>query len=98
MKIDCLVCDLDGTLLDGGGKISRRNLAALRALQDRGVKIILASGRNDAHIRGLARQIGTEEAIIAVGRRADPPPEDERSAPAKLHAAARRRSLGRALL
>jgi HAD superfamily hydrolase (TIGR01484 family) len=40
------VTDLDGTLLDRGGKVSERNLEAIRRLQDAGIEVIPATGRS----------------------------------------------------
>lgn len=45
MDYRLLVLDVDGTLLNDEGNISKRTLAALRKVQQTGVQIILASGR-----------------------------------------------------
>ncbi|GGE27447.1 Cof-type HAD-IIB family hydrolase [Streptococcus himalayensis] len=43
--IRLIALDLDGTLLNSEKQISRKNLAALRAAQEKGVKIVLTTGR-----------------------------------------------------
>ena len=40
-----LALDIDGTLTDPNFKVSARNLAALRAAHQAGIKIMLATGR-----------------------------------------------------
>jgi len=45
MNYKMLAADLDGTILDGGKDISSRNLAALRGLVERGVKVVICTGR-----------------------------------------------------
>lgn len=65
MKIDCCVFDLDGTLLNSSKEVSSANLQALQKLKKHGVKIVLATGRNDVYVKGLAMEIGITEPIIA---------------------------------
>ena len=43
--IKLIALDLDGTLLTSEKKISARNLAALKAAQEQGIKIVLTTGR-----------------------------------------------------
>ena len=43
--IKLAVFDLDGTLLDSAKHVSVRNRAALRQAMDRGIRIVIASGR-----------------------------------------------------
>ncbi|SEJ29678.1 hypothetical protein SAMN05660742_105181 [Propionispira arboris] len=65
MKIDGIVFDLDGTLLNSKKEVSEKNKAVLQMLQFRGIKVILATGRNDIYVKGLAGQLGIREPIIA---------------------------------
>ena len=44
-EIKLIALDLDGTLLTSEKKISARNLAALKAAQEQGIKIVLTTGR-----------------------------------------------------
>jgi Cof subfamily protein (haloacid dehalogenase superfamily) len=43
---DALLLDLDGTLLDKSSQIRPRNLAALQTLVERGVQVMIATGRS----------------------------------------------------
>lgn len=45
-KIKLVVTDLDGTLLDEQKRISPRNMAAIRAMQEKGIIFTMASGRS----------------------------------------------------
>lgn len=57
MKYKLLVLDVDGTLLNGEGQISRRTLAALLKVQQMGVRIVLASGRPTYGLLHLAKTL-----------------------------------------
>lgn len=56
-----LVLDLDGTLTNSEKQISPRNLATLLALQQTGVRLVLASGRPTYGIAPLANQLQLSE-------------------------------------
>lgn len=56
-----IALDMDGTMLDGEGRITERTKRALRAAQDAGIRVVAATGRmypsamihiNDAGIKG----------------------------------------------
>lgn len=51
-------CDLDGTLLGPDKLIGPANLAAVAALRDRGVEVILVSGRRHANSVHFHRELG----------------------------------------
>ncbi len=57
MKYKLLVLDIDGTLLDNEGEISKRTYAALMKVQQMGVRIVLASGRPTFGVRPLAEKL-----------------------------------------
>ena len=46
MNIKLVVTDMDDTLLSHDLQVSRENKAAVRALEDRGIQVVLASGRS----------------------------------------------------
>lgn len=46
MTIKAIVCDMDGTLLTSDNKIAPKTFSKLIELQDKGIKLILASGRS----------------------------------------------------
>lgn len=69
MSIKLIVMDMDGTLLDDDhAAIPQRNINALRAASDRGVKLAVASGRTWSLLVGAWEQLGRlDYAIIANG-------------------------------
>ena len=50
MKIKLVACDLDGTLLNDKGEVSRENLDAIKTLTERGIYFVPASGRAYAEL------------------------------------------------
>lgn len=56
-----LAVDVDGTLTRPDGSISRRTIDAVRALQQRGTRLCIASGRPPQGIMPVARTMGMEE-------------------------------------
>jgi len=61
MKIKLLALDLDGTLTNDNKEVTPYTQKALFAAAERGVKIILASGRPDVGVRPLARELELKE-------------------------------------
>jgi Cof subfamily protein (haloacid dehalogenase superfamily) len=57
-KIKLLVSDLDGTMLDSSGRIPNRNIEAVRAAMERGVKVTLCTGRMYSSARKFAETLG----------------------------------------
>ncbi|MFI3287225.1 MAG: Cof-type HAD-IIB family hydrolase [Rikenellaceae bacterium] len=57
MSYKLLVLDIDGTLTNNNKEITPRTLAALKAVQQRGVKLVLASGRPTYGIVHLAEEL-----------------------------------------
>ena len=57
LKYNLLALDLDGTLTDSNKRISDTNKTYIRKAQDRGVKVILASGRPVIGIRSVADEL-----------------------------------------
>lgn len=58
--------DLDGTLLDRNGQVPPRTRAALDLLRDRGVRCVLASGRNPLGMIRLCTELGLDGPQIAM--------------------------------
>ena len=69
MAIKLIVTDMDGTLFDDDhATIPAKNIAALRAARERGVKLALASGRPWSILRDAVEQLGgVDYAILANG-------------------------------
>lgn len=57
--------DLDGTLLNSFGEISEENLEELRKCIQKGVEIVLSSGRVVSSIKNFANEIGNNNYLIA---------------------------------
>lgn len=60
-----IVSDLDGTLLNSNKEISEENAEALRAAQQQGIEIAIATGRNYKNTRALCQGIGLSAHIIS---------------------------------
>ena len=74
--IRMIITDLDGTLLDMRRELSAENHAALLACGQRGIRVVLASGRSFESVRRLATQHGLDGPIASVnGARVDLSPE-----------------------
>jgi Cof subfamily protein (haloacid dehalogenase superfamily) len=54
---DALVLDMDGTLLDDADHLSPRTAAAIQRVRQRGVKVMLATGRSHQGVRAIAREL-----------------------------------------
>jgi Cof subfamily protein (haloacid dehalogenase superfamily) len=66
MSIRLIALDLDGTLMDADHvTVSPRNLAAIRAAAERGVEILLASGRPLSLMAEVAKTLGCVRYAIA---------------------------------
>jgi len=60
-----LVFDVDGTLAQLNENIKRENVLVLRELIDKGISVMLISGKPTAYLAGLSRQIGRKNIIIS---------------------------------
>jgi len=58
--------DLDGTLLDSGKRIRPANAAALRAMNEAGAVVALASGRLGAGVRRYVPELGLDPALVVL--------------------------------
>ncbi len=56
-----LAVDMDGTLLGGDGRVSPRNLAALKAAERAGVEVVVATGRRHSYAMRVLRGLGLRE-------------------------------------
>jgi Cof subfamily protein (haloacid dehalogenase superfamily) len=64
--IRMIAIDLDGTLLGEDGKVSPRNLAALRAAEAAGIEIVVATGRRHSYAMRVLRPLGLAPASALV--------------------------------
>lgn len=56
--IKMIAIDLDGTFLNDNKKVSRRNLEALHYADQKGIKIVIATGRTYAGMKNFVEEIG----------------------------------------
>lgn len=57
-------CDLDGTLLEGSA-LSARNREAVDLMRQRGIRVVLATGRNFHHAVNYHRDLGLDGPIVS---------------------------------
>lgn len=65
MKYKLIALDMDGTLLNSRNEISKRNVQAIHKAIDKGIYVILATGRMPASARYYAQTIGLDNPIIS---------------------------------
>lgn len=76
MDIRLIAFDLDGTLLGEGGCVLESNSRALRAAEEKGIRLVLNSGRNFEKVREFGEVFGISPAICSLnGARVDLSPE-----------------------
>ena len=52
-----IAIDMDGTLLNSGGRVSSRNVAALRLAESSGIEIVVATGRRHSYAMRVLRDL-----------------------------------------
>lgn len=80
-----IATDVDGTLVDSSNRITQRTLSAIHAAEEAGVKIVIASARPYASIKGLLPGLSLKDPYVIAGSGASvwqPAKNDE-----KLHLA-----------
>ncbi|HEY6802988.1 MAG TPA: Cof-type HAD-IIB family hydrolase [Pyrinomonadaceae bacterium] len=65
MPIRLLALDLDGTLLNPRGEISKRNRAAIDQAREHGVKVAVVTGRRFRDSRPVALELGLDVPLIS---------------------------------
>ena len=76
--ISCIVTDLDGTLLNHESKISPQNVESLKMAQEKGVEVIVATGRNYPDVIEIFKDTGLKTWIIAANGATIHDPEGNR--------------------
>jgi HAD superfamily hydrolase (TIGR01484 family) len=56
-----IAVDMDGTLLGADGRVSGRNLAAMKAAERAGVEVVVATGRRHCYAMRVLRELGLRE-------------------------------------
>ena len=62
--IKLIAIDLDGTLLNSKGEISNENIQAIKMAKEKGIEIVLASGRTPYAVENIAKEIGADNYMI----------------------------------
>ena len=65
MPIRLLALDLDGTLLNNRGQISKRNRLAIDSAREAGVRVAIVTGRRFRDSRHIALELGLDVPLIA---------------------------------
>lgn len=60
--------DLDGTLLNSSGEISDINKEAIKKAKEKGVEIVLASGRAVGSVKEFALELNADNYLISGNR------------------------------
>lgn len=60
-----IAIDLDGTLLNSYGEVSKENRKAIKYAIDKGVKVVLASGRDPQTMEKISLELGIDDYLIA---------------------------------
>lgn len=64
MKYKLVCIDMDGTLLDERGEITKENKEALQKLSDKGIRIAITTGRMHKFVKAFSKMIGIEVILI----------------------------------
>jgi len=65
MDYKLLATDIDGTITDEHGRIHLKAIDTIRNLEERGIKVVLVSGRPLPFVESLALFVGTSGPVIA---------------------------------
>lgn len=60
VKLECVVSDLDGSLLGPDRKISAEDLATIKKLKQQGIYFFIATGRHPDFVKQVAHEIGID--------------------------------------
>jgi len=66
-EIKLISLDVDGTLLSSTGKLSEQNKSAVKAAIQKGVRVVLNTGKPACAIKGEIDELGLKDAIITMG-------------------------------
>ncbi|HUD22240.1 MAG TPA: Cof-type HAD-IIB family hydrolase [Acidobacteriaceae bacterium] len=65
-SIRLIAIDMDGTLLGDDGRVSPRNLAALHAMEARGIQLVIATGRRHSYAMRVLRPLDLRHKSILI--------------------------------
>lgn len=61
-----IAVDMDGTLIGGNGRVSERNLEAIRSAESLGIEVVVATGRRHSYAMKLLRELGLRDGATLV--------------------------------
>lgn len=64
MKYKLLAIDIDGTLLNSSSQLTPNTAAAVQKAQERGIKVVLATGRRLGNSLALAKELNVRELMV----------------------------------
>lgn len=64
-KYDIIFIDIDGTLRDSNGKISKITKEKIKEIQNHGIKVVLCTGRSCSYAKKVAQEVGSSEYLIS---------------------------------
>lgn len=64
-RYDAILIDLDGTLLDRAARLTTRAVAAIRALEEAGLTVLLCTGRSLAGSRRIHKELALATPLVA---------------------------------
>ncbi|MDR1389757.1 MAG: HAD family hydrolase [Treponema sp.] len=63
--LSCVLCDLDGTLLDNRGKISAADLLSIKKCKEKGIPFFLVTGRHHVFAKDICQKAGFEYPVCS---------------------------------
>mgnify|MGYP002708396289 CR=1 FL=1 len=60
-----IAIDLDGTLLNSYGEVPKENIEAIKKVTEKGIKVVLASGRISESVYQIAKETGADQYFIS---------------------------------
>lgn len=75
--IKCVAIDMDGTLLTKDHEITEENMTAIKAAQDKGVEVVIATGRSYPEAIYLLKEAGINCPVICANGAEVRSPEGE---------------------
>ncbi|CDQ18600.1 hypothetical protein SAMN05192559_101788 [Halobacillus karajensis] len=64
--IKLIALDLDGTLVNHDGEVSEANSAAVRKAKEKGIHVVLSTGRSLSRCRNIAESLGRSSYIVTI--------------------------------
>lgn len=64
MNYKLIAIDCDNTLIKSNGELHEENIKAINTLMEKGIKVIIATGRNDILVKEYMDEIGFKEGVV----------------------------------